>query len=93
MSHAIIQRDRQRGRRDDPAEHLAGPLPIAHHIALNADPVDIPIHDEFRAALPRVEVTEISRWDYYYDAAVIATGEARTYANLLLTIGARQAGQ
>lgn len=61
--------------------------------APDADPVDIPIHEEFRAALPDVPFTEISRWDYY-DAAsadnvavVIATGEARIYANLLLTIG------
>ncbi len=61
--------------------------------------VDIEIHDEFRAALPGVEISEISRWDYYDAAAadnvavVIATGEARIYANLLLTIGVRQPGQ
>lgn len=61
--------------------------------------VDIPIHGEFREALPGVEFTEISRWDYY-DAAgakdvavVIATGESRIYANLLLTIGVRQPGE
>ncbi len=61
--------------------------------------VDVPIHEEFRAALPGVEITSISRWDYY-DAAgaddvavVIATGEARIYANLLLTIGVRQPGE
>ncbi len=61
--------------------------------------VDIPIHGEFRAALPGVEFTEISRWDYY-DAAgaqdvavVIATGESRIYANVLLTIGVRQPGE
>lgn len=61
--------------------------------------VDIPIHDEFRAALPGVDISEISRWDYYTAAAddsvavVIATGEARIYANLLLTIGVRQPGE
>ncbi|MGO1383242.1 MAG: RbsD/FucU family protein [Arachnia sp.] len=61
--------------------------------------VDIPIHDEFRAALPGVEINEISRWDYYTAAGandvavVIATGEARIYANLLLTIGVRQPGE
>ena len=65
--------------------------------APDADAVDIPIHDEFRAALPNdVEVSEISRWDFYSAAGaddvavVIATGEARIYANLLLTIGVRK---
>lgn len=65
--------------------------------APDADAVDIPIHDEFRAALPNdVEVSEISRWDFYGAAGaddvavVIATGEARIYANLLLTIGVRK---
>lgn len=67
--------------------------------APEAGEVEIPIHDEFRAALPELELEEISRWDYY-DAAkaddvavVIATGEARIYANILLTIGVRQPGQ
>ncbi|MGV8845247.1 RbsD/FucU family protein [Tessaracoccus sp.] len=71
---------------------LMVPAPDAGH-------VDIPIHGEFRAALPGVEFTEISRWDYY-DAAgakdvavVIATGESRIYANVLLTIGVRQPGE
>lgn len=67
--------------------------------APDADPVEIPIHDEFRAALPEVEITEVSRWDYYQVAAaddvavVVATGEDRIYANLLLTIGVRLPGQ
>ena len=66
--------------------------------APDSEPVDIPIHAEFRDALPGVEFTEISRWDYYTPAraddvaVVIATGEARIYANLLLTIGVRQPG-
>lgn len=58
-------------------------------------PDHIEIHDEYRAALPGIEFEQIKRWDYY-DAAsaddvavVIATGEARIYANLLLTIGVR----
>lgn len=67
--------------------------------APDADPVEIPIHDEFRAALPDVPFEEVSRWDYYDVASadnvavVIATGEARIYANLLLTIGVRQPGE
>ncbi len=61
--------------------------------------IDIPIHEEFRAALPGIEVSEIRRWDFYPEAGsvdvavVIATGEARIYANLLLTIGVRQPGK
>ena len=61
--------------------------------------IDVPIHEEFRAALPGVEVSEIRRWDFYPEAGsvdvavVIATGEARIYANLLLTIGVRQPGK
>lgn len=67
--------------------------------APDAEPVEIPIHDEYRAALPDLELEEISRWDYYDVAkaddvaVVIATGEARIYANLLLTIGVRQPGE
>lgn len=67
--------------------------------APEAGEVEIPIHDEFRAALPELELEEISRWDYYGAAkaddvaVVIATGEARIYANILLTIGVRQPGQ
>ena len=67
--------------------------------APDAEPVEIPIHDEFRAALPGVEFGEISRWDFY-DAArdenvgiIVATGEQRLYGNLLLTVGVRQPGE
>ena len=67
--------------------------------APDADPVEIPIHDEFRAALPGVDFGEISRWDFY-DAArdenvgiIVATGEQRLYGNLLLTVGVRQPGE
>ncbi len=61
--------------------------------------ITVPIHDEFRAALPGIEVSEIQRWDFYPAArsddvaVVIATGEARVYANLLLTIGVRAPGE
>lgn len=67
--------------------------------APDADPVDIPAHDGYRAALPGVAFAEISRFDFY-DAArsddvaiIIATGDQRLYANLLLTIGVRQPGE
>lgn len=59
----------------------------------------IPAHDDYRAALPDVEFGEISRFDFY-DAArsqdvgiIVATGDQRLYANLLLTIGVRQLGE
>lgn len=59
------------------------------------DPVEIPAHDDYRAALPDVEFGEIRRWDFY-DAArtkdvgiIIASGDQRLYANLLLTVGVR----
>ena len=92
--------------------HTTGVNPRCELISLNlapglldvsqvpdADPVEIPIHDEFRAALPGVEFGEISRWDFY-DAArdenvgiIVATGEQRLYGNLLLTVGVRQPGE
>ncbi len=59
----------------------------------------VPILDEFRAALPDVPFTDHGRWEFYGAAkadnvaVVIATGEARIYANILLTIGVRQPGQ
>lgn len=67
--------------------------------APDAEPVEIPIHDEFRAALPDLRFEEVSRWDFYDVASadnvavVIASGEARIYANVLLTIGVREPGQ
>ena len=53
-----------------------------------------PIHDEYRALLPAgIEMASLER-QAFYDAAcspltslVIATGETRRFANLLLTIG------
>lgn len=59
-------------------------------------PDRIEAHDEYKASLPDVEFVEISRWDFYDEAKkddvgiVIASGERRIYANLLLTIGVRQ---
>lgn len=59
-------------------------------------PDKIDAHDDYKAALPGVEFVEISRWDFYDEAKnddvgiVIASGEQRIYANLLLTIGVRQ---
>jgi len=59
-----------------------------------------PIHDEFRKLLPDgLELTEKKRYDYYSEvkspetALVIATGEQRRFANLLLTIGVIKEGE
>jgi L-fucose mutarotase len=59
--------------------------------AMEGDP---PIWDEFRRLLGEDLVLEpLSRWDFYEAAGapdvglVIATGEQRIYANVLLTVG------
>lgn len=67
--------------------------------APDAEQVHVPAHDDYRAALPGVEFGEISRWDFYDVARaddvqiVIATGDQRLYANLLLTVGVRHPGE
>lgn len=55
-----------------------------------------PIFAEFRAALPGLTLDGLDRFGFY-DAArgpdtalVIATGDRRTYANLLVTLGVRE---
>jgi len=58
--------------------------------ALNADPE---IWNEFRPLLSPLELTKVERFKFYDLAQsndtilIIATGEQRIYANLLLTIG------
>jgi L-fucose mutarotase len=73
---------------------------LADAIPIEAAQVMVPdagaepaIFGEFRALLPGVELSALDRFAFY-DAAnvpdlalVIATGERRVYANLLLTIG------
>lgn len=58
-------------------------------------PDRIESHDAYRALLPDVPFDELPRFDFY-DAArdedvalVIASGDQRLYANILLTIGTR----
>lgn len=59
-------------------------------------PAHIPAHDDYRELLPDVEFCELTRFAYYEAvrsedvALVVATGDQRLYANLLLTIGVRQ---
>lgn len=53
-----------------------------------------PVHDEYRAMLPSsIEIQSLERYAFYdavcspLTSLVIATGETRRFANLLLTIG------
>lgn len=52
-----------------------------------------PIFDEFRKLLPDAEFENHSRFDYYDECCkpnvkvAIHTGESRTFANILLTVG------
>jgi L-fucose mutarotase len=73
---------------------LADALPIeaAHVMVPDSGPMPA-IFDEFRALLPGLALQEYNRFPFYEAARspnvalVIATGEQRIYANLLLTIG------
>lgn len=76
---------------------ITGAIPIeAAHVMVPDKGDEPPIFQEFRRLLPDLELTPLSRFDFY-DAArgpdlalAIATGERRLYANLLLTIGVVQ---
>jgi hypothetical protein len=82
--------------------YLAGLQGVPQHLYEAAavmqtpDGVEPPIFREFRALLPaNMEFTPLDRFEFY-DAArgphlalVIATGDQRLYANILLTIGVR----
>jgi L-fucose mutarotase len=57
------------------------------------DGSEVDSHRSYRAALPEASFERVGRWDFYdivrsQDVGlIIATGDQRTYANLLLTIG------
>jgi L-fucose mutarotase len=73
---------------------VAGAIPVeAAQVMATADGSEPPIWGEFREALPGIALELLERFAFY-DAAstpdvalVIATGEQRVYANILLTIG------
>lgn len=79
-------------------EGLLTAIPVeAAHVMVRDDKSAPPIHAEFRAMLPDdVEIKAHTRFPFYDLARdpdvslVIATGEQRVYANLLLTIGVVQ---
>jgi L-fucose mutarotase len=78
----------------DVLEPLAAVIPVeSAQVMRTADGSEPPIFAEFRALLPGHKLEPLERFAFY-DAAkqpevglVIATGEARIYANLMLTIG------
>lgn len=86
---------------DDVLEVLKKTVPIESAAIMvpgpGADtPTHIPAHDGYRESLPDVGFDEVPRFDFYALAktddvfCVVATGDQRLYANLLLTIGVRQ---
>ncbi|HWQ11748.1 MAG TPA: RbsD/FucU family protein [Roseiflexaceae bacterium] len=73
---------------------LADAVPIeAAHVMVPDSGPEPPIFAEFRAILPGLELQPLGRFPFYEaargpnTALVIATGERRVYANILLTIG------
>ncbi|GAA2094148.1 RbsD/FucU family protein [Brevibacterium salitolerans] len=75
---------------------LAATVPIEFaEIMLTSEGEEAPIVAEYRALLPGVPFAGCERFEFYDRArtsdvaVVIATGEQRQYANLLLTIGVR----
>jgi len=81
----------------DVLEALVASIPIeAATVMVPDDKADQPIFREFHQRLPKkLELTKIGRFEFYDrarsndTALVIATGEQRIYANILLTIGVR----
>ena len=73
---------------------VASAIPVeAAQVMIPGDGSEPPIFQEFREILPGLKLEPLGRFEFY-DAArsqetalVIATGEQRIYANILLTIG------
>jgi L-fucose mutarotase len=73
---------------------IAGAIPIeAAHVMATADGSEPPIWSAFRSLLPENPLQAMERFAFYAAASekevalVIATGEQRIYANVLLTVG------
>ncbi len=78
----------------DVLKYVAQAIPIeSAHVMQPANGVDAPIFTEFSALVGGVELQKLERFAFYAAAStsavclVIATGEQRIYANILLTIG------
>jgi L-fucose mutarotase len=75
-------------------EVLVTAIPVeAAHVMVPPDGTEPGIFLEFRAVLPNLEFRRLGRFEFYDHvrepnlALVIATGEQRIYANIVLTIG------
>ena len=76
-------------------EALVATVPLeAAHVMTPTDGTDQPVFDEFQKRLPEgVTVEKVEKYDFYKKALepevalVIATGDTRNWANLLLTVG------
>ena len=73
---------------------IAEAIPVeAVETMATADGSEPPIWNDFRSILPDQTLRPLERWSFYEAARsrdvalVIATGEQRIYANILLTIG------
>jgi len=93
--HVYLNLTRGSAPVDEVLRVLVDAIPIeAAHVMMPADGREAPIFDSFREILPEgVGLQPLGRFAFY-DAArgcdvalVIATGEQRIYANILLTIG------
>ena len=82
-------------RTTDVLEALLDAIPIQEAVVMQTpNDEEAPVHAEYRRMLPQgLEIKRLERYSFY-DAAcspltslVIATGETRRFANLLLTIG------
>lgn len=75
-------------------EVLVTAIPVeAAHVMVPPDGTEPAIFSEFRHLLPNIDLQKLGRFEFYDHARlpniglVIATGEQRIYANILLTIG------
>lgn len=78
----------------DVLETLVGTIPVeAAHVMQPGDGSTPPIFAEFEAMLPELSLERVERFAFYdlgrrtECGLVIATGEERIFANILLTIG------
>ncbi len=77
----------------DVLEALISVIPVEEaFVMVPPDQADQPIFAEFRKLLPGTELTKVQRLDFYDKARepdtalMIATGDQRNWANLLLTM-------
>ena len=79
---------------DQVLEVLLDAVPVEHATVMDSDGPPVPAHEGYRAALgAHGPFDQIERFAFYDlartpdTAVVIATGDQRQYANLLLTVG------